>query len=48
MEWKFTDTWSMEGFVEDRFAREGTSGFGELGLRLSKVFGLSIFREWGY
>jgi translocation and assembly module TamB len=48
MEWRFTDTWSMEGFVEDRFAREGTSGFGELGLRLSKVLGLSIFREWGY
>ncbi|MEX1256809.1 MAG: translocation/assembly module TamB [Gemmatimonadota bacterium] len=48
MEWKFTDTWSMEGFVEDRFAREGSSGFGELGLRLSKVLGLSIFREWGY
>ncbi len=48
LEWRFTDTWTMEGFVEDRFAREGVSGFGELGIRLSKVVGLSIFREWGY
>jgi len=48
LEWTFADDWSMEGFVEDRFAREGASGFGELGLRLSKVFGMSLFREWGY
>ena len=48
LEWRFTDTWTMEGFVEDRFAREGVSGFGELGIRLSKVVGLSVFREWGY
>ncbi len=48
LEWRFTDSWSAEGFVEDRFAREGASGFGELGIRLSKVFGLSLYREWGY
>jgi hypothetical protein len=48
LEWKFADDWSLEGFVEDRFAREGASGFGELGLKLSKVLGVSLFREWGY
>jgi hypothetical protein len=48
MEWRFTDLWTLEGFVEDRFAREGSAGFGELGLTLSKVFGLSVYREWGY
>jgi len=48
IEWRFTDAWSMEGFVEDRFAREGASGFGELGLRLSKIFGLFLYRDWGY
>ena len=48
IEWRFTDAWSMEGFVEDRFAREGASGFGELGLRLSKIFGVFLYRDWGY
>ena len=48
VEWRFTDTWSVEGFVEDRFAREATTGFGTLGVRLSKVLGLSLYREWGY
>jgi len=48
IEWRFSDAWSMEGFVEDRFAREGASGFGELGLRLSKIFGLFLYRDWGY
>jgi autotransporter translocation and assembly factor TamB len=48
LEWRFTDTWSVEGFVEDRFAREPSTGFGALGLRLSKVLGLSLYREWGY
>ncbi len=48
LEWRFTDLWTIEGFVEDRFAREGASGFGELGLTLSKVFGISLYREWGY
>jgi hypothetical protein len=48
LEWSFADELSLEAFVEDRFAREGATGFGELGLRLSKVFGVSLFREWGY
>ena len=48
VEWRFADHWTAEAFVEDRFAREGISGFGEMGLRLSRVLGLSIFREWSY
>jgi len=48
VEWRFTDAWSMEGFVEDRFARQGTTGFGDLGMRSSSVLGFSLFREWGY
>ncbi len=48
IEWRFADFWMMEGVVEDRFSREGALGFGELGMRLSKVGGLSVFREWGW
>jgi hypothetical protein len=48
LEWRFSDLWSMEAFVEDRFAREAASGFGQMGLRLDKVFGLSVYREWSY
>ncbi len=48
LEWRFTDLWTAEAFAEDRFAREGASGFGDLGIRLSRVFGFSIYREWGY
>ncbi|MSR22214.1 MAG: translocation/assembly module TamB [Gemmatimonadetes bacterium] len=48
VEWRFTDSWSVEGFVEDRFARQANTGFGTLGVRLSKVLGLTLYREWGY
>ena len=48
LEWRFADLWTLEGFVEDRFAREAASGFGQLGLRLDKVLGFSLYREWGY
>jgi translocation and assembly module TamB len=48
LEWRFTDLWTTEAFLEDRFAREAAAGFGELGLRLDKVFGFSLYREWGY
>jgi hypothetical protein len=47
VEWRFQPEFSLELFAEDRFAR--TPGFGfrtESGLR--KVYGLSIFREWGF
>jgi autotransporter translocation and assembly factor TamB len=47
LEWKFLPEYSLEVFSEDRFAR--TPGFGarsEAGMR--KVYGFSLFREWGF
>jgi autotransporter translocation and assembly factor TamB len=47
IEWRFHPEFSLELFGEDRFAR--TPGFGvrsEAGLR--KVYGFSLFREWGF
>ncbi len=48
VEWRFNQFWSIEGFLEDRFARLGSSGFGELDNDFARVFGISLFREWGY
>ncbi len=48
LEWRFADLWMLEAVLEDRFARQPASGFGDLGLRLDKVLGFSIVREWGY
>lgn len=48
LEWRFTDTWTFEAFVEDRFGREGVYSFGDAGLQLSRIFGIEIYREWGY
>jgi autotransporter translocation and assembly factor TamB len=48
LEWRFADSWTTEAFIEDRFAREASFGFGEMGLRLDKVMGFSLYREWGY
>ncbi len=48
LEWRFTDTWTLEAFVEDRFGREGVYTFGDAGLRLNRILGLEIYREWGY
>lgn len=45
-EWRFRPTWTAEGFVEDRFARMPSFGLGEIEDRT--VYGLSLFREWGY
>ncbi|MEJ2502296.1 MAG: translocation/assembly module TamB domain-containing protein [Gemmatimonadota bacterium] len=39
-------TWTVEGFLEDRFARTPSFGFSEVDDR--KVLGLSLFRDWGY
>lgn len=39
-------TWTIEGFVEDQFARRPSFGAAEISDR--KVLGLSLFREWGY
>jgi hypothetical protein len=47
LEWRFLPEFSLEMFSEDRFAR--TPGFGmrfDSGMR--KVYGFSLFREWGF
>ena len=39
---------TLEGFLEDRCTREGFRGLGDLSFQLAKVWGFSLFREWGY
>ncbi len=46
VEWRFRPTWTTELYVEDRFARTPSFGLAEIDNR--KVWGLSLFREWGY
>jgi hypothetical protein len=46
VEWRMAPTWTVEGFIEDRFARTPSFGLSEIDDR--KVWGLSLFREWGY
>lgn len=48
IEWRFADFWTAEAFAEDRFSREPLSGFSELAFRLSKVYGIFVYRDWGY
>ncbi len=38
----------LEGFLEGRCTRERYRGLGELSLKLSRIWGFSLFREWGY
>jgi len=48
VELALTDSWFVEGFVEDRLLRSGTGGLGVSGLDGEMVGGLLFFREWGY
>jgi hypothetical protein len=48
LEWRFSDLWTLNAYLEDRFGREGVYTFGEAGLQVNRIFGLEIFREWGY
>ena len=48
LEWRFREDWSTESFVEDRLPRQGRSTFGELDNDVRRVFGISLFRDWGY
>jgi autotransporter translocation and assembly factor TamB len=48
VEWRFTDLWTLNAYLEDRFGREGVYTFGEMGLRVNRIFGLELYREWGY
>ncbi len=46
VEYRPWQTWTVEGYVEDQFAR--TPSFGPAQISDRKVLGLSLFREWGY
>ena len=46
LEWRLADFWTLEGFVEDRFARSPLFQAGNLVNK--KVLGLFFWREWGY
>jgi translocation and assembly module TamB len=48
LEWQASDQYHVEAFAEDRFLRGGGYGYQELGIRSSLIYGLSLFREWGY
>ena len=38
----------LEGFLEGRCTRDRYRGLGDLSLKLSRIWGFSLFREWGY
>lgn len=38
----------LEGFVEGQCTRERYRGLGDLSLKLARIWGFSLFREWGY
>lgn len=46
-EWQMGDVWTLESFFEDRFTRENIS-FGTLGEDFAEIYGLFLYREWGY
>jgi hypothetical protein len=48
LEFRPSERYALEAFVEDRFQRSGVSGFQDLGLARRKIFGLSLFSEWGF
>ncbi len=39
---------TLEGFLEGRCTRQRYRGLGDLSLELARIWGLQIFREWGY
>jgi hypothetical protein len=47
VEWRLADLWTLEGFIEDRFARSPLFAFSDV-YRGDKVKGFFFWREWGY
>jgi len=47
-EWQIGDVWTVEGFYEDRFTRGQGVTFGSFDRELAKIYGLFLYREWGY
>lgn len=50
VEWALTDDYNVEGFLEDRFLRSGSSVLGTSAglLENERIWGVFFFREWGY
>ncbi|MCJ7629729.1 MAG: translocation/assembly module TamB, partial [Longimicrobiales bacterium] len=48
LETRFSDSWTLEGYWEDRLLRSGLWAGRDLGLNLDKVFGFFLYRQWGY
>ena len=49
LEWRVADLWTLEAFVEDRFARSPLFRSTNLGgFDQKKIFGFFLWREWGY
>jgi translocation and assembly module TamB len=46
-EWRFAPTWTGQIFWEDRLARNFTYGL-DRSIDSKKIFGLFLFREWGF
>jgi hypothetical protein len=48
IEWRLTDAWTLEGFVEDLFSRRSLFRGVEAGYQSRLVPGFFLYREWGY
>jgi hypothetical protein len=48
LEWTLGDLWTVEGFLEDRFARNRLPGFSNVVLDTDMVAGFFVYQEWGY
>jgi len=46
LEWRLADLWTLEGYMEDRFARSPL--FRSVDFKPQKVLGFFFWREWGY
>ncbi len=47
-EFQVSDEVVLESFWEDRCARDGFRGLGDLSFAQAKIWGFSLFRKWGY
>jgi hypothetical protein len=48
VEWRLSDQWTLESFIEERFARASVFQARDLGSQQPKVLGFFLFRQWGY
>ncbi len=48
MEWRISDDWTLEGFVEDWFSRRSLFRGVDPGYQTSLIPGFFLYREWGY